>query len=71
MLVLGLEGGLALHGKFELSMLRILISIAAVGFIIPLICYPILSRTKSVNLIFPSYRAHDKSSCLGTGRLIS
>ncbi len=44
MLVLGLEGGLALHGKFELSMLRTLISIAAVGFVIPLLCYPVLRR---------------------------
>jgi hypothetical protein len=44
MLVLGLEGGLSLHGKFEASMLSTLISIAALGFAIPLLCYPILHR---------------------------
>lgn len=49
MLVLGLEGGLALHGKFEFSMLRTLISIAAVGFLIPLICYPVLLRLVRLN----------------------
>ncbi len=44
MLVLGLEGGLALHGKFEISMLRTLASIAALGFLIPMLCYPVLRR---------------------------
>jgi hypothetical protein len=44
MLVLGLKGGMALHGKFELAMLSQLLPIVALGFIIPLCCYPILRQ---------------------------
>jgi len=49
MLVLGLEGGLALHGKFEWSMITTLAGIASVGFVIPLLCYPILTRLVRLN----------------------
>ena len=44
MLVLGLKGGMALHGKFELAMLSQLLPIAALGFVLPLCCYPILRK---------------------------
>jgi hypothetical protein len=42
MLVLGLKGGMALHGKFELGMLAELLPIAALGLVLPLLCYPLL-----------------------------
>jgi hypothetical protein len=44
MLVLGLKGGMALNGKFELGMLAELLAIAALGLMLPLVCYPILRR---------------------------
>jgi hypothetical protein len=44
MLVLGLKGGMALHGKFEAAMVIELLSIAALGALLPLCCYPILTR---------------------------
>jgi len=44
MLVLGLKGGMALNGKFELGMLAELFAIAALGLMLPLVCYPILRR---------------------------
>jgi len=44
MLVLGLKGGLALHGKFDSAMLADLIPIAALGVLLPLCCYPVLRR---------------------------
>ncbi len=42
MLVLGLKGGMALHGKFELSMLPELLAVAGLGLVLPLLCYPVL-----------------------------
>lgn len=44
MLVLGLKGGLALHGKFDVGMLSTLLPVAALGFLLPLVCYPILRK---------------------------
>ena len=44
MLVLGLKGGMALHGKFDTAMLTELLAIAALGLMLPIICYPILRR---------------------------
>ncbi|MET3134545.1 hypothetical protein AAKU55_004845 [Oxalobacteraceae bacterium GrIS 1.11] len=44
MLVLGLKGGMALHGKFELGMLAELLPIASLGLMLPLVCYPILRK---------------------------
>jgi hypothetical protein len=44
MLVLGLKGGMALHGKFELGMLAELLPIAALGAILPFACYPVLRK---------------------------
>jgi hypothetical protein len=44
MLVLGLKGGMALYGKFELGMLAELLAIAALGLMLPLACYPILRK---------------------------
>jgi hypothetical protein len=44
MLVLGLKGGMALHGKFDLGMLAQLLAIGALGALLPLVCYPILRK---------------------------
>ncbi|HEY0065556.1 MAG TPA: sodium-dependent bicarbonate transport family permease [Telluria sp.] len=44
MLVLGLKGGLALHGKFNQAMLADLLAVAALGVLLPLCCYPLLRR---------------------------
>ncbi len=44
MLVLGLKGGLALHGQYSHQMLGQLIPIALLGLLIPLLCYPVLKR---------------------------
>jgi hypothetical protein len=44
MLVLGLKGGLALHGKFSAAMLGELVPVAALGVLVPLLCYPLLRR---------------------------
>lgn len=44
MLILGLKGGQALHGKFEPAMLGTLLPIAALGVLLPVLCYPILRR---------------------------
>lgn len=44
MLVLGLKGGMALHGKFEPGMLAELLLIASLGLMLPLVCYPILRK---------------------------
>ena len=44
MLILGLKGGQALHGKFETGMLSTLVPILFLGVLIPLLCYPILRR---------------------------
>jgi hypothetical protein len=44
MLVLGLKGGMALHGRVELAMLGQLLSIALLGLLLPFVCYPILRR---------------------------
>jgi uncharacterized protein len=44
MLILGLKGGMALHGKFVVGMLSTLLPVAALGLLLPLICYPILRK---------------------------
>jgi hypothetical protein len=44
MLVLGLKGGLALHGNFNAGLLLELLPVALLGFILPLACYPILRK---------------------------
>jgi hypothetical protein len=67
MLVLGLKGGVALHGKFELAMLSQLLPIAALGFILPLCCYPILRKLVGLSLDdSASIAAHYGSVSAGT-----
>ena len=67
MLVLGLEGGVALHGKFDFSMLPSLAGVAVAGFLIPLLCYPILRRAIGLNPAnAASIAAHYGSVSAGT-----
>lgn len=44
MLVLGLKGGMALHGSVDASLLPELLAVAALGIVLPLACYPVLRR---------------------------
>lgn len=67
MLVLGLKGGVALYGKFDLAMLSQLVTIAALGFILPLCCYPILRKLVGLSLDdAASIAAHYGSVSAGT-----
>jgi uncharacterized protein len=49
MLVLGLKGGMALHGNANSSMLPDLFAVAALGLVIPLLCYPLLRYLVQLN----------------------
>jgi hypothetical protein len=67
MLVLGLKGGMALYGKFDLGMLGQLLAIGALGLVLPLICYPILRRWVGLTLDdAASIAAHYGSVSAGT-----
>lgn len=44
MLVLGLKGGMALHGNVSAALLPELLAVAALGLVLPLACYPVLRR---------------------------
>ncbi len=49
MLVLGLKGGLALHGQFHSELLLELIPVALLGILLPLLCYPVLRYVVRLN----------------------
>ncbi len=49
MLVLGLKGGLALHGQLSAQIIPELLTIAALGFTLPLLCYPVLRTLVRLN----------------------
>ncbi|RVT47364.1 sodium-dependent bicarbonate transport family permease [Rheinheimera sediminis] len=49
MLVLGLKGGMALHGQAHSGMVTDLLVVGALGLIIPLICYPLLRYLVRLN----------------------
>jgi hypothetical protein len=67
MLILGLKGGQALHGKFEIEMLSTLFPIMALGIIIPLVCYPVLRRLIALSIDdAASIAAHYGSVSAGT-----
>lgn len=44
MLAIGLKGGLALHGNLTLALVPELLTLLALGALIPLICYPVLMK---------------------------
>lgn len=67
MLTLGLKGGMALHGNFHASLLPELVAILIMGFIIPLVLYPLLAgwvKLSSANSA--SLAAHYGSVSAGT-----
>src|SRR5690606_10359201 len=44
MLTIGLKGGLALHGNLAWHLVPELLTVAVLGALIPLACYPVLRR---------------------------
>lgn len=67
MLVLGLKGGLALHGQFEQRMLVQLLPIVALGFVLPLLCFVVLQKVVKLKLDDSvSVAAHYGSVSAGT-----
>ena len=49
MLVLGLKGGAALHGNLHAALLPELLAVAALGVLLPVLCYPVLRRLVCLN----------------------
>lgn len=71
MLVLGLKGGLALHGQFSSEMLVRLLPIMLLGVLIPLVCYPMLRRLVQLGRDdSASIAAHYGSVSAGTFALV-
>ena len=71
MLVLGLKGGLALHGQFSSEMLVRLLPIMLLGVLIPLVCYPMLRRMVQLGRDdSASISAHYGSVSAGTFALV-
>lgn len=71
MLILGLKGGQALHGKFELAMLSTLVPIMGLGILIPIICYPILRSLVRLTIDdAASVAAHYGSVSAGTFAIV-
>jgi hypothetical protein len=71
MLVLGLKGGLALHGQFTSDMLIRFLPIIMLGVAIPLVCYPILRKLVVLNREdSASIAAHYGSVSAGTFALV-
>lgn len=67
MLVLGLKGGLALHGQFEQRMLVQLLPIVGLGFVLPLLCFVVLQKVVKLKLDDSvSVAAHYGSVSAGT-----
>lgn len=67
MLVLGLKGGMALHGNANLTMVPDLLTVAAMGIVIPLLCFPVLRFvTKLSSADSVSIAAHYGSVSAGT-----
>ncbi|PSJ47484.1 sodium-dependent bicarbonate transport family permease [Zobellella endophytica] len=67
MLTIGFKGGLALHGNLHWRLLPELLAVAALGVLIPLLCYPVarkLLRLNSANSA--SLAAHYGSVSAGT-----
>jgi len=67
MLVLGLKGGMALHGQAHSGMVSDLLAVAALGLMIPLLAYPVLRYLiKLSNSDSVSIAAHYGSVSAGT-----
>jgi hypothetical protein len=67
MLAIGLKGGMALHGNMALAMVPELLAITALGFLIPLVLYPVLRALIGLNVAdSASFAAHYGSVSAGT-----
>ncbi|HAO24804.1 MAG TPA: sodium-dependent bicarbonate transport family permease, partial [Methylophaga sp.] len=67
MLTIGLKGGMALHGNMGWGLLPELLSVALLGFLIPLILFPLLWKVVRLNLAdSASFAAHYGSVSAGT-----
>lgn len=67
MLTIGLKGGMALHGNLGWHLLPELLSVAMIGFIIPLFLFPILLKLVKLNIAdSASFAAHYGSVSAGT-----
>lgn len=67
MLTIGLKGGMALHGNVEWRLIGELLGVAALGFLIPLVLYPLLRSLVRLNTAnAASFAAHYGSVSAGT-----
>lgn len=67
MLTIGLKGGMALHGNIEWQLIGELAAVAALGFLIPLVLYPLLRSLVQLNTAnAASFAAHYGSVSAGT-----
>lgn len=67
MLTIGLKGGMALHGNMGLHLFYELLGVAALGFLIPLILFPLLRKVVKLKLAdAASFTAHYGSVSAGT-----
>ena len=67
MLTIGLKGGMALHGNMGLHLFYELLAVAALGFLIPLVLFPVLRKVVRLNLEdAASFTAHYGSVSAGT-----
>jgi hypothetical protein len=67
MLTIGLKGGMALHGNLGWFLLPELVSVAMIGFAIPLFVYPILRKLVKLDVAnSASFAAHYGSVSAGT-----
>ena len=67
MLTIGLKGGMALHGNLSWSLLSEALAVTALGFLIPLLLYPLLRHLVRLTLAdAASFCAHYGSVSAGT-----
>jgi hypothetical protein len=67
MLTIGLKGGMALYGKLEWSLLTEVLAVTALGFLIPLLLYPMLRYLVRLKIAdAASFCAHYGSVSAGT-----
>ena len=67
MLTIGLKGGMALHGNLHWSLLGEVLAVTALGFLIPLLLYPLLRYLVRLNgADAASFCAHYGSVSAGT-----
>lgn len=67
MLTIGLKGGMSLHGNLHWGLLKEVLAIIALGFVIPLVLFPLLRHLVRLNIAdAASFCAHYGSVSAGT-----